>query len=83
MTSTPSVEALPPLVPIPRVEAMLQGVVSRNTLHRWLRSGRIKSIQPGGRRGKRFIPKAEVERLLNGDSRRRSHLAAHHAGDAQ
>ena len=71
-------ETLPPLVPTPTVEVLLRGAVSRNTLHRWLRSGKLASVQPGGKRGKRFVPRAEVERLLSGGTRSRSHLGAHH-----
>ena len=73
------IAGLPPLVPTPHLEEMLRGVVSRNTLHAWLRKGKIQSVQPAGRNGRRYIPRAEVERLLNGGRRHRSHLLAHHA----
>lgn len=55
------------------------GIFSRNTLHRWLRSGRIRSSQPGGKRGKRYIPRVELLRVLNAEAKpQRSHLAAWH-----
>ena len=74
-----AIELLPPLVPVPAVERIFDGVVSRNTVQAWLRSGRIRNVQPGGRRGRRFVPRGEIERLLSGGAAtQRSHLAAHH-----
>ena len=73
------VEFLPALVPVPMVERLFDRVVSRNTVHSWLRSGRIRIVQPGGRRGRRSVPRAETERPLSGGAAgQRSHLAAHH-----
>ena len=68
--------------PLPTPDQFLHecgGMFSRNTLHRWLRSGRIRSIQPGGKRGKRYIPRAELLRVLNAEPKpQASHLARWH-----
>ena len=62
------------------VLALGRGMFSRNSLHRWLQSGKVRSIQPSGKRGRRWIPREEVERLLTGAPRpQRSHLASWHA----
>ena len=56
-----------------------RGLISRNSLYRWLKSGRIPSAQPGGRRGKRYIRRDVLEAVMSGQPRpQRSHLAAWH-----
>lgn len=40
--------------------------VSRSTLERWTREGRLRFFQPSGPTGKRLVPQSEIERLLSG-----------------
>ena len=55
--------------------------IAKSTLARWLRAGIIRSVQPFGPRGRRFIPAAELTKFT-GETPARSHLAACHRGDA-
>ena len=73
-----------PFVSAPDVVRMLAGIACRNTVYHWLRTGRIRSAQPAGRGGRRLIPRAEVQRLLNGGAATQaSHLmACHTEGEA-
>jgi excisionase family DNA binding protein len=40
--------------------------VSRKTVIGWIRSGKLRAIQPGGRHGAYRIPATELERLKGG-----------------
>lgn len=40
--------------------------VHRMTVHRWIATGKIKTVQVGGFRGVRRILESEAERVLNG-----------------
>jgi excisionase family DNA binding protein len=44
-------------------EAAMQLGVNAATVRRWIRSGRVAAIQPGGEQGVIRIPAAELDRL--------------------
>ena len=38
--------------------------VNRRQVIRWIKAGKINAIQPGGKKGKYFIPEEEFNRIM-------------------
>ncbi len=63
-THVPSISAFPRMAySLSEVEAMVS--ISRATLYRMIAAGTLRSVKFGGRKGRRLVPREELERLLH------------------
>lgn len=61
---TPEQHSEEKLIGIREVVRLTRGIISRTTLQRYGATGRLRTVQPGGKHGRRLYVEAEVRALI-------------------